>query len=245
MAVLNWREVTDEEYGVIGNPIAHSWSPRLFKAAFEAAGLPYRYIAIQCDHDEFEEAIAFLSTRMRGLNVTAPFKNRVAAAVGKTAPWPINVIRFERLNRLMNCDVVGLLAAFQELSLSGNTLVLGSGGAAESACIAIRLSTKQQVFNWNRRGIPVDDSFFAEPSAANFDIVINATGAAPTFDWSGNGTAYDLSYGESPTSFMQEAMSHGWRAFDGRLMLLHQAICSFGNWFDKPAPEKAMREALP
>lgn len=271
MAVLNWREVKDEEYGVIGNPIAHSWSPRLFKAAFEAAGLPYRYVAIQCDDNEFEEAIAFLSTRMKGLNVTAPFKMRVDLALGLEAsnsPW--NVIELQDMSdsnlkkpSVHNSDIDGLTFALADLDLveigewdpqevlpeftrsPKRVLVLGSGGAAQAACSAADSWGLSEVRNWNRKGIPMEDATPSPPSTLGFDLVINATGAVPEIEWHGSGTAFDMSYSIEPTPFVMTAKANGWAAYDGRLMLLHQAELSYLYWFLTPAPIEAMREALP
>ncbi|MBL8061174.1 MAG: hypothetical protein JNK63_10730 [Chthonomonas sp.] len=241
MAVLNWREVTDEEYGVIGNPIAHSWSPRLFKAAFEAAGLPYRYVAIHCDDEEFEEAIAFLSTRMQGLNVTAPFKMRVEESLGQNFLQPCNVIYFPTLTA-DNTDCRGLALALGRLGLGGRTLVLGAGGAARSAIQGV---SPMPVFNWNRKGVVFDDAPPVPPCTGGFHLVINATGSVPDLIWEGTGVAMDLSYGFVPTPFMHTARQNGWSAVDGREMLLFQAGLSYAFWLSTCPPFDVMREALP
>ena len=91
----------------------------------------------------------------------------------------------------------------------------------------------------------MENATLVGPSTKEFDVIINATGALPFLDWCGKGVAYDMSYGVEPTPFLGQASAHGWATYDGRLMLLHQAICSFRHWFKDPAPVDAMREGLP
>lgn len=243
MAVVNWQDVVDEEFGVIGDPIAHSWSPLLFDAAFAAAERKCRYVRIHCKEPDFEDAIAALRTRMKGLNITAPFKGRARSALGHESTMSCNVVSFDGVGLCESFDGAGLLAALNELQLAGRVLIIGAGGAAQAACD--ELSKNHEVYNWNRRGKRLANAIQAAPEVQGFDIVINATGACPELDWTGTGTAYDLSYSAAPTPFMVEARRHGWDAYDGRLMLLYQAALTYEFWFHQPAPLEAMREALP
>lgn len=243
MAVVNWRDVVDEEFGVIGDPISHSWSPLLFDAAFAAKKCECRYIKIHCLEPEFEDAIVVLRTRMKGLNITAPFKGRVRSALGHESRVSCNVVSFEVPEQCESFDGAGLLAALNELRLAGRVLIIGAGGAAQAACD--ELSKNQEVYNWNRRGKRLANAIQATPEVQAFDIVINATGACPDLEWTGTGTAYDLSYSATPTPFMVEAIRNGWDTYDGRLMLLYQAALTYEFWFHEPAPLEAMREALP
>lgn len=63
---------------VLGNPARHSLSPRLFNAAFRAAGVDATYVAIEPD-----DLAAFLARTQarnwRGFSVTAPFKEAAFA----------------------------------------------------------------------------------------------------------------------------------------------------------------------
>lgn len=61
-------------FGLIGNPISHSKSPALFKAAYGMDEHKYELI----EASEMEEAVSlFLNGIYRGVNVTAPFKDGV------------------------------------------------------------------------------------------------------------------------------------------------------------------------
>lgn len=59
------------EYGLIGHPIEHSGSPRLFQAAYNGR---YGYDLIQGKY--FEESYARFLRDYRAINVTAPFKEK-------------------------------------------------------------------------------------------------------------------------------------------------------------------------
>jgi shikimate dehydrogenase len=88
---------------------------------------------------------------------------------------------------------------------------------------------------------------------ANSDLLVNATsvGLMPgeTSILSPHLLAphlfvFDTIYREGKTPLVRAAEVAGARACDGRAMLLHQAAAAFEIWFDRPAPEQAMREAL-
>ncbi len=59
------------KYGLIGYPIAHSLSPRLFEAAYDGK---YRYDLIE--RESFEEAFRVFMKTYDAVNVTAPFKEQ-------------------------------------------------------------------------------------------------------------------------------------------------------------------------
>jgi len=56
--------------------------------------------------------------------------------------------------------------------------------------------------------------------------------------------AYDLVYGDRPTSFLAAGGAAGAVAFGGQGMLLHQAALAFERWMGEAAPVEVMREAM-
>lgn len=129
-----------EIYGVTGRPVLHSKSPGLFAQVFVA---PYVRIAADTAREAFDTAV---SIGLKGLNVTSPFKEDICNYIDDFE-YPagllnsVNTVLFEN-GRTVGCntDVIGF-----RNQLSGNgivtarkkVLVLGSGGAASAAVLAL------------------------------------------------------------------------------------------------------------
>ncbi|WP_367142894.1 shikimate dehydrogenase, partial [Brevundimonas sp.] len=132
--------------GVAGRPIGHSLSPLIHGAWIAAAGLDADYRAFEpADAAAFAALVAEgRAGRLRGLNVTAPFKEQALAladAFSETARacGSANLLIFEAGRvRADSTDGVGLTAALAEqasqLAVRGReVVVLGAGGAARAA----------------------------------------------------------------------------------------------------------------
>ena len=64
--------------GLIGDPVAHSYSPRFQQAAFDACGIPARYELWQTSESELPARVAsLLAPRALGANITIPYKEVV------------------------------------------------------------------------------------------------------------------------------------------------------------------------
>jgi shikimate dehydrogenase len=62
-------------YAVLGHPVAHSLSPGMQEAGFAAAGIPARYLAIDCPPEALPAVVALLKEkRFAGWNCTIPHK---------------------------------------------------------------------------------------------------------------------------------------------------------------------------
>jgi shikimate dehydrogenase len=134
-------------YAVVGDPIAHSISPVMQNAAFEAMKLDCVFLAFKVAHAEVENALRGVrGLGIRGLNVTMPDKNAVIAhldEVDETAKFlgSVNTILNEggRL-RGFSTDGAGAHRALKEngAALSGKKLVLlGAGGAARAIAFTL------------------------------------------------------------------------------------------------------------
>src|SRR5690606_19120009 len=98
---------------LLGDPVAHSLSPRMQNAAFRAAGVDAVYVAIRCGAEEVSSLIAALARTGGGGSVTVPHK-AVAAAAGTPT---------DRVARLGAANVFG--AAPDGTPAVGNTDVDG------------------------------------------------------------------------------------------------------------------------
>ena len=64
-----------DRYAVMGNPVAHSKSPRIHTLFAEQTDQNLQYDAILVERGGLNSAVAdFLSRGGRGLNITVPFK---------------------------------------------------------------------------------------------------------------------------------------------------------------------------
>lgn len=128
---------------VIGQPIAHSASPRMHQAALDECGIDARYIRLDIDPGQVGEAFRRLrELGFYGCNVTVPHKLEAmewcevhpdAKALGA-----VNTIRFdEDLTRGFNTDGPGFASAVgEEFGVDFATLdivIAGAGGGAGQA----------------------------------------------------------------------------------------------------------------
>ena len=104
---------------LIGSPVAHSLSPVIHQAAFDAAGLDWRYVAFDVAAGRADEALAAMRVLgIGGLSVTTPHKEQVAACVDGLAPAAaalrsVNTVVVEDDGRLVghSTDGHGFVAA--------------------------------------------------------------------------------------------------------------------------------------
>jgi shikimate dehydrogenase len=136
--------------GLIGYPVAHSLSPRMHCAAFEALGIAARYELWETPANELKSRVESLrAPEMLGANVTIPHKEAVLPLLDAIDPLAkrigaVNTI-VQRGGRLVgyNTDAPGFLRAVSEQWSSAfelstkRAILLGNGGAARGAAVAL------------------------------------------------------------------------------------------------------------
>jgi shikimate dehydrogenase len=190
-------------YAVMGNPVAHSKSPRIHRMFAHQLGHQIEYTAIRVDTDGFAQAVRqFRAEGGRGLNVTVPFKLeafRLADHLSDRArlAGAVNTLRFEPDGRIFgdNTDGAGLVHDIEinlDVQLRGRRiLILGAGGAARGVLgpvlkhhpakvvIANRTVSKaKELADQFREHGPIEACGYPELKGRHFDIVINATSAS-------------------------------------------------------------------
>lgn len=130
------------KFGLIGNPIAHSLSPALFKAGF-AGRYPYDLI----EGEDFRESYMKFIKDYDGINVTAPFKEE-AFAEADIISEECRLIKAANIltktsDGIMafNSDYLGVRKWLEETIEAGSgkaasVLIAGCGGAGKAAAIA-------------------------------------------------------------------------------------------------------------
>jgi len=207
-------------YGVAGDPVEHSKSPALHNPALRRDGIDAVYLPFRVSRlAEFWPA--FLAHGGRGLSVTAPLKREAAAL----ATRPDDDVReCGAANTLLadGCAHNTDLRAFLELLPRGATdaLVMGAGGAARAAVVALRrLGHRVHVFARRREeaaalGTPVG-------SPRPFPIVVNATPLDPppspfTIDLRYGPGVAEPQQGVGGLAFLRAQARHQYRIFFGR-----------------------------
>jgi shikimate dehydrogenase len=132
---------------VLGSPIAHSLSPALHLAAYQALGLDgWSYQAIECDEADLPGLLAGCGPEWAGLSLTRPLKRAVLGLLDGEEPLveqvgAANTVVFDAGQRRgHNTDVPGMICALAEAGLAtpSPVLILGAGATACSALAAVR-----------------------------------------------------------------------------------------------------------
>ncbi|MDO4736097.1 MAG: hypothetical protein Q4B21_03670 [Bacteroidia bacterium] len=130
------------KFGLIGNPISHSKSPALFKAAYPSQEFSYNLIEAPTCAQAME---LFNSLEYKGINITSPFKEDIMQYI--TLPDRVTslmgcaniAIKEDGELKSYNSDYYGVKLTLEEV-LSGKenlkAMVIGAGGAGKAAALA-------------------------------------------------------------------------------------------------------------
>jgi shikimate dehydrogenase len=192
-----------DHYAVMGNPIAHSKSPRIHTLFAEQTGEDLDYRAILVEPDGFAGAVEeFRKQGGKGLNITVPFKEQAWSLATVRSPraelaGAVNTLSLEQDGELRgdNTDGAGLVRDLLHnhgATLAGQRiLLLGAGGAARGvlepllaerpALLVIANRTANKAVELARlfcdlgrtEGCGLDDV-----AGHSFDVLINATAAS-------------------------------------------------------------------
>jgi 3-dehydroquinate dehydratase/shikimate dehydrogenase len=254
-------------YGVIGNPVAHSFSPLMHNAAFAARHKNAIYLPFHVrDLSDFIAAIE--PFQIAGFSVTLPHKERIlrdldecdtlAAEIGAVNTV---VVRAGKLCGY-NTDFTGVLRAIERrLPLSSSSVLLvGAGGAARAAAFALARAGGA-VSIWARRpqraralaravgGEAIDRREIARRS---FDAIVNCT---PVGMHPGGGSplegrelncrlVMDLIYRPLKTELLRRAERQGIETISGVDMFVAQGVSQWELWIGESAPKAVMRRAV-
>lgn len=258
---------------VIGSPVAHSLSPVIHQAAFDAAGVDWTYTAFEVAPGSGAAAIEAMRTLgIAGLSVTMPHKTDVFGAVDRVDPAAaalrsVNTVSWDGDELVgSSTDGSGFVASLAEhgLGVAGaHVVVLGAGGAARSVIDALGRAGTAGVTVVNRNAERAAEAAALTPSArvgsmvdvAGADIVVNATSVGMGSD-AGSGDvpcdpgllgpeqiAVDLVYHPLETAWLLACAQRGVRTIDGLGMLIHQAALQQLAWVGELPDVAVMRAA--
>lgn len=155
--------------GVIGNPIAHSKSPRLHRHWLAKYGIAGDYVPLQVDKDDLREVLRALPKMgFVGANVTIPHKVaalEIADQVSDRATLigAANTLIFHEDGKIIadNTDGYGFLANLKQGAPDwrpdlGPAAVLGAGGAARAMIVSLLDAGVPEILLANRTRTKAD-----------------------------------------------------------------------------------------
>src|SRR6266702_4658605 len=256
---------------VLGAPIAHSLSPVLHRAAYQALGLTgWSYEAIECDEMRLPVVLDGCGPGWAGLSLTMPLKRAVLPLLDETEPLArevgaANTVVFRGGRRHgHNTDVPGMIAALAEAGVTGPpdpapgrpaVLILGAGATACSALAAARGLGAPRVTVAARDPDRARDLLAA---AARLGVTVTPPGVVISTVPAGAADIYagrvarghlvprhllDVVYHPWPTALAEAARKADIPVAGGLALLLHQAAGQVTLMTGKPAPLPAMRQA--
>lgn len=239
---------------VLGSPIAHSLSPALHRAAYEALGLEgWTYDRFETDEAALPGFLDGLGPEWAGLSLTMPLKRAVLPLLDTVTATAASV---EAVNTVVlgpdghrtgdNTDIPGMLAALAERGIEHveNATVLGAGATASSALAALSRICSGEVVayvrsaaraaemsGWGERlGVRVrTESWERAAKGLHAPLVVATTPAGSTDALAAEvpadaGTLFDVLYAPWPTPLAGGWSRAGGAVVGGLDLLVHQAV---------------------
>jgi shikimate dehydrogenase len=240
--------------GLVGRNISYSFSRGYFADKFEKENLSdHKYVNFDIQTiEDFPKVIHEFKFRLKGLNVTIPYKQDVFAyldSVHKVAQkvGAVNTIKITKKGNLKgyNTDVVGFRDSIEPLLLPhhNKALILGTGGASKAVAYVFKeLGIKYLKVSRNpRKKKEIAYTDLTEELLNKYTVIVNCTplGTFPKVDQKPeipyqflgqNHLLYDLIYNPEKTAFLLEGEARGAQIKNGLEMLQLQAEESWRIW---------------
>ncbi len=255
-------------YGVAGDPVAHSLSPRMMNAAFRRENVNAVYLALHAK--KLRDLLACVpEIPIHGLSITMPYKEEIVEYLDNSDPatqktGACNTVVRAADGKLygFNTDVAGVVRPLENrVHLAGaKVLVLGAGGAARAAVFGLK-AREAEVYILNRTPAPAQK--LARQAKAKcikradlkklaFEAIVNATPvgmnnskASPLNEKEIHSKyVLDMVYHVAETRFAKLARAAGAEVIPGYEMFVQQGARQFEIWTGKPAPVSEMQHEV-
>lgn len=244
-----------EFYGLLGEKLSHSLSPRINKIILEKNNTEGAYRLFEIPRDRLEDFVDSVKLiKIKGFNVTIPYKESImkyldyisdeAARIGA-----VNTVMLKD-NKLYgyNTDYFGIEVMLKSKNIdvkNKTAAILGSGGACKAVITYLLDSEVEKIYivsrtpeniNLNMLNKRIFIINYEELKDIKGNLIINTTpvGMYPNIDNSAVSEdvlknfniAVDLVYNPTQTKFLQLATKEGKVAIGGLHMLVGQAVKS-------------------
>jgi len=236
--------------GLIGADTSGSLSPHIHNYLAAELSIDMVYTCFNVWPSDLAAAIkgAFV-LGVAGLNITAPHKIAVmphAASLEKCAVGTVAVNLLKRTSEGYvgyNTDISGILGALDYYNMSNvkSVSILGNGGAARAARVALQQLGCNNVTILHRESL----------DGHSGDLLINATSASSDelaaisspCQLEKFGSVFDMNYPKN-NPWLESARKAGARPFDGKAMLVFQAVKTFEILWGKSVPKSITTDIL-
>ena len=246
-----------KKYLVIGNPIEHSLSPKLHNYWIKKNNVDAVYEKKKLYENDLKNIISEIKEeKIRGINVTVPFKKSVIPFLDELSPeanetQSVNTIYLNNGKTIgHNTDIAGfeLAIKYSKYNISNKKIfILGAGGVAPSIIFSLNKMKASKIIVSNRTKEKAEDlkDLFKDLDIVdwgdipNFDMIINATSIGLKkedeikLEYSNIGSNkffYDVIYNPRETNFLKKAKASGNKTENGKMMFVYQAHQAFTIW---------------
>lgn len=258
---------------MLGDPIAHSLSPVLHRAAYAELGLDWTYDAHRVPSGGLEAFLAGLDGSWRGLSLTMPLKREALPLVDRLTDrarlaGAVNTVVLEDDGSRLgdNTDLPGAAAAIRERTASPleSAVVLGGGATATSVGLALadlgvgsvellvrdasRAEETVAALRAHPAGVDVRTAALDATDTVRADILVSTVPASAQTPGLVERCAavpvvFEVLYDPWPTALAASALETGRTLVGGLDLLVHQAAIQLELFTGQPAPLAVMREA--
>jgi shikimate dehydrogenase len=237
-----------KQYGLIGYPLTHSFSPDYFREKFEKEGIDAVYEAFALKHITELPSLLISHPLLRGLNVTTPHKQAVMGCLDNISEDAevIGAVNCIAVNdgKLSghNTDWVGFRDSLIPLITPRHwpALILGNGGASQAVQYALeQLGIAYTIVSRNTAEGVITYEEVSPEVVESHPIIINTTTLGtlgkgkPEIPYEAIGIGhllFDLVYNPALTPFLKEGLAKGAGIKNGLEMLRLQAEASWEIW---------------
>ncbi len=246
-----------KRYALLGRKISYSRSPLIHAYLARETGIDIEYGLYQT-----EDPSSIFEQGLDGFNITIPYKQALLDSLSSLDPIALRVGAVNTVSRVdggwkgFNTDYSGFLSLLERagIEVAGNCFsILGSGGAARGAALALMDSGAARVRVFSRSAEPASMELTDASGLARHveilpysrlqelppSVIVNATplgtepnqeNPLPSEGYEKCLAAVDLVYNPFLSPFLREAVSRGIPSADGLDMLAVQAMRAFEIW---------------
>ena len=245
-------------YGLIGYPLAHSFSAKFFTEKFNREEIDAEYLNFEIEDILEIRRVILFNQYLRGLNVTIPYKEKVIPFLHTLSPeaekiGAVNTIKIKRLKGDMyfyeltgyNTDYIGFKKSLLPLinpEVHKKALILGTGGASKAIAYALTSLGIDWIYVSRTKGEGrISYNELTSDIMADRKLIVNTTplGTYPDIEncpdipysmLTDDHLLYDLVYNPEETLFLRKGREQGAMIKNGEEMLELQAIEAWRIW---------------